>query len=543
MKWFLYILFLFISIQKGDIQECNDLIQSGVEAMHGKEHAQSLELLTKAKTIAEDNNWHREQFLAINNIGANYYSMLDYGEALDNYLEAYTIAIKELDEDYEMVVLNNIAILYSKEKQFDKAEEYFEKAYQIAKQKGDGVKIGMYAVNLGLVNNEQNELEKAKIYLDEAINLLKERPDILMQAEIALADNLFREEKYEASKKIIEELLPQLKDKAYQEHRLELFILLSKIAESENRIGQAIEHANKALRETASLDNKIIVFEQLSKLQIKNNDFLKAINAKDSILKAKDELTNKKNSRLFETNKVKFEVQTYQSELLENQQRLTSQRKTIYLIAGLSVLIIALIAWALRNSYIKNKQRKALHKRTQEIISLELEKEKSDNLLLEKQLKEKETRALLEQEKLKNEIENKNRKLAAKALHLSNRNELIEDIIKSLSRQLEVSKNPKLRAYIKQLKNHLQTDAEWESFLTHFEEVNHGFLKSLKEKHANLTSNDIRFLSYMYMNLSIKEISLLLNITPEACRKRKERICKKIGLDKETELYDYISVI
>jgi len=55
--------------------------------------------------------------------------------------------------------------------------------------------------------------------------------------------------------------------------------------------------------------------------------------------------------------------------------------------------------------------------------------------------------------------------------------------------------------------------------------------------------NDIRFLSYLYMNLSIKEISSLLNITPDACRKRKERIAKKMGLQETAELFPYLSHI
>jgi len=206
-------------------------------------------------------------------------------------------------------------------------------------------------------------------------------------------------------------------------------------------------------------------------------------------------------------------------------------------------LVIVLFAWALRNSYIRNKQRRIIHDRSEKILALELEKKKTDNLLLEKHLLEGETLAKLEQERLKNEIENRNRKLAAKALHLSNRNELVEEIIVSFSNQPEFSNNQKLKTYVEQLKSHLKNDSEWESFLTHFEEVNHGFLKALKQKHPDLSSNDIRFLSYEYINLSTKEISLLLNITPEACRKRKERIADKMGLPDNSDLYNYISGI
>src|SRR5690606_5589257 len=110
------------------------MIVEGVQEMNNKNHAKSLELLTEAQSIAQRNDWHKQLFLALNNIGSNDYLMLDYGEALDNYRVAYKIALKELDPQHEMIVLNNIAILYSKDLKFDKAEEYFLKAYGIARE-------------------------------------------------------------------------------------------------------------------------------------------------------------------------------------------------------------------------------------------------------------------------------------------------------------------------------------------------------------------------------------------------------------------------
>jgi len=162
---------------------------------------------------------------------------------------------------------------------------------------------------------------------------------------------------------------------------------------------------------------------------------------------------------------------------------------------------------------------------------------------LEQELNEQGALALLEQERLKNEIEAKNRQLASKALSISSRNELIEDIIDALSRESEISGNENLKKRIFELKNHLKKESEWDEFFTHFEEVNHGFLNSLKENNPELTSNDVRYLSYVYMNLSTKEISSLLNITAEACRKRKERIIKKMNLKEDIDLYSYLSGI
>jgi DNA-binding CsgD family transcriptional regulator len=45
------------------------------------------------------------------------------------------------------------------------------------------------------------------------------------------------------------------------------------------------------------------------------------------------------------------------------------------------------------------------------------------------------------------------------------------------------------------------------------------------------------------MNLSSKEIASILNITPVASKKRKERIAAKMEIPKNTDLFDYISAI
>src|SRR5690606_18600953 len=157
-----------------------------------------------------------------------------------------------------------------------------------------------------------------------------------------------------------------------------------------------------------------------------------------------------KNGRFFESNRVKFEIANYRRELQQNREKQDIERRTLYGLLGILLLVIILIAWALRNSYIKNKQRKILHDRSNEIIELELQKKESDNLLLEKQLHAKEAVAMLEEERLKNEIENRNRKLAAKALQISGRNELIKDVINSLTDQSDITRNAFLSAKIKE---------------------------------------------------------------------------------------------
>lgn len=104
----LIILFAFLFIQNISMAQlkpsCDSLIKVGVNQLSERNHLASLENLNKAFVMAKENRWHDQSFLALNNIGANYYALLNYGEALHYYLEAYETAIKYLDQEGEMIV-------------------------------------------------------------------------------------------------------------------------------------------------------------------------------------------------------------------------------------------------------------------------------------------------------------------------------------------------------------------------------------------------------------------------------------------------------
>lgn len=536
------ILWAPLVVAQGAVQ-LDSLLLDGVTARSNREYKRSLEILIKVQTIAQDKQLYKQQFLALNNIGANYYSMLDYGEALDNYLEAYTIALKHLEGNEEMIVLNNIAILYSKEGDYDKAEEYFRKAYDLALNSDNYRRAGLYGVNLGIVANQQNNLDEATKYLHKAKEMLSDDVEVAILADIALVDNYYKRGELEKARALAQNILPQLSTTALMEEKFSLQILISKIMEDLEDYSSAIDYAKRVISTAPNPENRMAAYEQLSEVYQKNNQFDKALQAKDSVILLTGTVNNLKNGKLYETNRVKFEVADYQRELLQNKELRIKERNTLYTLLALALGIILLIAWALRNSYIKNKQRRILHQRSREFIELELQKKESDNLLLEKQLHAKEAMAMLEEERLKNEIENRNRKLAAKALQISSRNELIKEVINSLTDQSEIVKNTFLSNKVRELKKLLKSDSEWESFLTHFEEVNQGLLLRLRIRHPELTANDVRFLSYLYMDLTTKEISSLLNITVEATRKRKERISTKLGLGDSSSVYSYITRI
>ena len=519
-----------------------DRINLGINYLSKKEHAKSIEELVYAREVSIQNSWYPQVFNATLNIGTNYFLMMDYGEAFHYYLLAYETALAHLGPKQEMQVFNNVGVLYIEDKDFYKAKESFLNAYEIAAQLGDKEQMGAYAINLALVGNELGELEFSERYINEALPLLEESPNVFLLGQIAKAENLLLKGDLISAEKLALSILPQMENLSHLKERItvndkiSVLIILARVYEKLNRPEKALEFALLARSAEKNIEARTKIYTLLSQLYSQSNDYEKAISYKDSVIIATDSLYAIKNGMLFKSEQLKFQVQNYKKELIESKELLKQERQFYYVLIICVVVFMGFLVWFFKNTSLKHKQRK-------KIVELELEREKNETLLNAQKHQEKEALVLLERELLKNELDVKNRELTAKALYLSSKNELIEEIVQSISKNTQIENNALLKKQINDLKKHLKKDRQWDSFFIHFEEVNQGFLNKLRAQHPELTPGDIRFITFLYMNLSYKEIASLLNITPQSCRKRKERISKKMNLSSNTSLHVYLSNI
>ena len=538
---FFYI-FIFLSVsqlanaEENTSKHCDSIIKNGVELMMNKKHFQSIELLSEAKAMARKNKWYQQMFLAQNNVAINYYLMLDYGEALKQYLESYQISKKYLADKYSMIVLNNIAILYSKEENYTKANEYFYKAYVMAKKNKDSLKIGMYALNLGNVANDENKTEKAREYFYESLRYTQSK-ELEIPLKIGLCQNDFLSGKITQSRLAANNLLLKINNNPENtDNRISLKTIVAKSYLKENNLSSALQWTLNALHEKPNLETKAELMELLSAIYFKLKSYDLAFRYKDSVIAVKNELNDVKKSKLFESNSVKFQLQDYKEKVLEKESKIINERKIFYSILIVFVFGVVIIILVFRNRLIENRRKQLITLNEQRIIELNLEKEIANNLLLEERGK----RAALEQERLKNEIALKNQKILSKQTHQFGRNLLLKDMLKSVSSIPGIKENKDVVNYMEALKQHIKNDENWESYVRHFDDVNQDFIKKLMERHPDLTITDIRYISYVYMNLDTKEIASILNITPVACRKRKERIEKRLDLTEKIPLNAYL---
>ncbi|WP_152593058.1 helix-turn-helix transcriptional regulator [Jejuia pallidilutea] len=143
----------------------------------------------------------------------------------------------------------------------------------------------------------------------------------------------------------------------------------------------------------------------------------------------------------------------------------------------------------------------------------------------------------------KQEIEFKKKELATQTLHLVQKNTFIQELKDNLEK---IKQSPELfkvefRRIVMLLKKESAEDKDWEVFKSYFSEVHNNFDHKIKEIYPEATEKEMRLASFLRMNLSTKEIASMMNVLPESVLKGKYRLKKKLELDKNTDLNQFLS--
>lgn len=153
----------------------------------------------------------------------------------------------------------------------------------------------------------------------------------------------------------------------------------------------------------------------------------------------------------------------------------------------------------------------------------------------------------LRNEKLESDLGFKNSELASSGMHLVKKGELLAKIKNELAQVIKRIDNEyaiaELRKIIKTLSEDEHLDEEWENFAKHFDTVHSDFVVRLKEKHPNITANELKLCAYLRMNLTTKEIAQLMNISVRGVEISRYRLRKKLGIASEVNLFDYLITV
>lgn len=506
--------------------KARQLVRQAANAAVHKDYRQSSALLFKARSEAEAAADYDQLFWVYTNLGINQAELLNYADALQHFTKAYQIATEHLDERRVLSIRNNIAGLYMMNHEQNKALAEYIKIYADIKGSTDSVFTGGCALNIATLLTDKHQYAQARPYMEQAELLLGRYAENRAALVTLRTDYLLGTGNTEGAYRLVADA--QTKYPALQ-HNADILYLRARTALMRALANEAVAQGRLALAQPGiDLSMKRAIFELLSQAYSMQQCYEQALACKDSVVAVSDALSNLTGQKLYEARQIQFDI-------WQKQQEIDNYKKRHAL--EMALLVVVLIAsgalvWAL---VVKTKNARQQRK----LAHMELEHEQVQREALQQKLANEQA----EQEQSRRTIEQRSRELMSKAMQAANRNDSLRELLHTLETDsgLDLDKRPELKRTLAALRHQLDSTVEWKDFTTYFEQTNGQFLQQLKHLHPTLTANELRYLSLVYINLSSKEIALLLNITPEYCKKKKQQVARKMGLTDPRTLYAYLT--
>lgn len=182
-------------------------------------------------------------------------------------------------------------------------------------------------------------------------------------------------------------------------------------------------------------------------------------------------------------------------------------------------------------------------RRHQEDIQQIYLRDKQEAIKRETLLKEQEI-IRIKNEQLIADLESKNRELSNSTMNIVYKNELLQKISEEIA-ELKDDKGHKLspeqmRKIQKVIDEGMNDERDWNLFENSFNEAHENFFKKLKVQYPDLVPNDLKLCAYLRMNMSSKEIASLLNISLRGVEIRRYRLRKKLLIDHDKNLSEFL---
>ena len=459
------------------------------------------------------------------NIGNVYYINNDFKNATIKYNEAllnFKLFDNIKNKNFGIsTVYDNLGSIAELENDFELSIEYYSKAYEIRKENNKIEDLLVSEMHLMTVNMSQHNMFNVNKHFIEIEKLYNQEKNNYLYDDFSksfttrnygyaykhMGSYYLKAEKYKVANEFFEKAQELLSDFPY-----ELPSLQSKIAECYlglKNYEKAIASANRninLIKLNLFNKSKINNYKILEKIYYEKGDLNNLIKVKDSLL-----LISKSGYDLNISNK----MSDLETNIVLSKKRSEINKSRIMYNTYLFILIICFTILAFSLVSLR--------------LNFNLEKEKSKKILNEKIIVE-------------NDLNHKKVELLNKSNFISQRNENLNYLLKSVD-YIE-SDTPNSSIQIKQkIKDLLRTANLNDRFEKHFEDVYPGFFKSLIRYSSKLTQNDLRFCAYLKMNQSTDEIAKLTNTSIRTVESKKYRVKKKFKIGNDQSLTGFIHSI
>lgn len=492
---------------------------------------QSISYGKNALKISEDIQYSIGKAKALRVMGVAYWALGDPRPALENLTNAKTQFKAIEDKEGVANCTLNMGMVYADINEIEKAETLYHEAirkFEAIQLKG---RVATTYTKLGALYLDKKMYADALTYLSGALAIhSEEKFDYgISEAHNRLGDLYLNTNDLEQAEFHIRQSLIVGNKVNDEDGQISNLILLGKLQNLRGNPELGKIHLQSALKKanTKNLNNyKLSTYRELKEVMRNMGKLDSSLYYYDRFVALKDSIYSGTATKQIAA--LEFENQLKEKDLelkYLNEKRETDSYIKWMLVVG--IWLVALLAFFLIKSlFQRNKHHKQLLASQAYLAKTERENQH------------------LKATELQQKLAYKNKELTSYALNFVQKNELLQTL-KEKIKEIRATTIPAqqqlgLQQLEKTLKQHTNTEKDWEDFRFHFEQVHEQFFLKLKEKHPSLSANDLKIASLVRLNLSIKEMAGIIGISPESAKTARYRLRKKLQLHPKTDLFDYL---
>ena len=205
----------------------------------------------------------------------------------------------------------------------------------------------------------------------------------------------------------------------------------------------------------------------------------------------------------------------------------TAWARLLFLLIGI-LMLVGLLYW----------QEKRLVTHRKKLLAEQEEKLHQQQLEAEKKIIE------IRNESLQAQIKSKSQQLSNIAINVVRKNEILEEIREELQQVKEEMgqqlPNMHYNKLLHSIERNVSGKEDWKLFEDNFNEVHDEFFQRLKKINPSITPSELRLAACLRMNLATKEMAPALGISVRGVEIKRYRLRKKLDLDNEVNLNDFM---
>jgi DNA-binding CsgD family transcriptional regulator len=285
-------------------------------------------------------------------------------------------------------------------------------------------------------------------------------------------------------------------------------------------------------------ENLVDVYRLKSVAHQQLNDFPTAFSARLKFEQLKDSLYALEKARIIEDIKAKYEKDKQDQELIIKNSEisiLTKEKQIgtlkLFLTSGAAFLLLTTAAFVYARQRIRNKKDREIFEKDKLIVA-------QKQAMMEVELKQ----AKLLQDNLKAELDFKNKETTTLALSIIQKTEYLESLKARLSER-SVANNGDLKSVISEINLFLNVERDRIQLDQQIASVHNDFFVKLGQLIPDLTPTERRLCALLRLNFTSKQIAVVMNIESKSVDMSRYRLRKKINLESEELLSDFLAKV